>query len=205
MHWQIENECDEQMLAKLDLGPLAVESAGDETLGHLVQEHNARLTELLDRLRGLKGDRERLADPRHWLDSDGAAIRAAQDRLWHEQWNVLVGVRRALGQREQVLARIVESLKQWRQRLAEDLETAVAKTEKSLAGELREIRRVNPANCGLRFRELVYADANVQAAASALDEAEASVVGTENARYRAQSSDSVVQVRQLEVFQTLAQ
>lgn len=200
-----ENVKDKALLQRLALAPLAATGPLDDTLPPMIQGHNVRLARIQERIGVLLADRERLADSGQWLGVEEVVISAAWNRLRAEAWNILLALRQSLNDREQVLAHIEARLAAQRVTLVEALESAVAKAEKRLAGDRRELVRANPPRGEYHFRNLVNADPAVDAAGTNLDQIDVSITNVVNDRRRAQHDLSLVGARQREVYQTLIQ
>ena len=198
-----ENTKDDALLRKLHLELLPINVMADDDLAEMIQEHNAHLVKLRERIDVLVADRERLADPTQWLETDDVVIGVARNRVRAEGWNVLLAIRRALCEREQVLARIEAQLEDRRQAAGEQLEATAASVERRLAGTRRDLARDNPLRAGLHFRAMVDADPRVEACSQKVDEADAALTSAVDARRRARSDLSTVAARQREMFAVL--
>ncbi|MBN2584942.1 MAG: hypothetical protein JXL80_17900 [Planctomycetes bacterium] len=202
MKWLEQNQKDAEVVARMHLEALDVTAGtGSEQVLLSVQNHNANVARWQERKTRLADDRRRLVDDRNWLDCDSSRIEAERLRLLYEGWDLLLGLRRLLVERGEVMLSYEKDLNAQHDVLCEQRDQARAKVEKSLARERRALEKESPRQAERYVEEQVQQDEPVR-------EAEAKIAAVDGLRDWAQSrrreaqSDVAVLARRQREFLT---
>jgi hypothetical protein len=204
MQRTVENSRDAEMLKRIDLSPLdAADAGGEEPLAQLVEQHNALLAELVGRFRQLADGRAALADADKWLDRDGAEIVTERGRVATESWDVLVAVRKALGERQELLQRLEAQVAREFHDVAERREQAVDKARKSLEREHRSYLKAEPIRGQAYVADLADEDDTVVELGQQEHAVGRTLEHLQSLRRKAASDVSAVLFRQRDAFSHL--
>lgn len=152
------------------------------------------------RLHQLAEDRRRLAELKHWRARAGSELLAERARLHAEGWDALRELRQVLEERQDVLGRIEQHLRDQYEAAKQAHGRAVAAAERRLGRRRRRLVKANRATAGSCFADLVDGDDSVRGATHRLAEARQALDGVASDRRRVLDTLSAVTARQREVF-----
>jgi len=199
-----ENARDEKLLGKLDLELLSQEIVGHgEALVEQVGRHNDRLVALTQQHGKLVDGRKRLVDFAGWADAKLDELLAERARVVRETWDWLQVLRCELAQRQAILAKAENVLQAMLTDLTAQREQTIARLSKSMAKTRRQYVEANPHGGAAHFMDLVERDNAVVVIDQEYARRRADLEWATDHRRRANHGQTIVQMRQEDVFKNV--